>query len=383
MAHEVLVIDENGHAVAGAVTNNAAAEIRNLKVDPTTGRLLVDAAVTVEGDVGALDQMDLTNANPLTVAVVDSNGDQVTSFGGGTQYTEDAAAAANPVGTAVNLIRADSLAGLTTADGDNVAARGTDKGEMYVKHVDAIPVTQSGTWDEVGINDSGNSLTVDAPVGTPVFVRLSDGSSAIATLPVSLASVPSHAVTNAGTFAVQVDGNALTALQLIDDVVFADDAAFTPGTSKVNAIGFLADQSSPDSIDEGDIGIARMTLDRFQQIVAQIESSAMRIDGVTVTPKFAIIDHATSGDNTLVAAVNPKKIRVLAAFFNVAADVTARFESGAGGTALTGQMQIKAGSGFVLPYSPVGWFETASNTLLNLELSGAVSADGALVYIEV
>lgn len=67
----------------------------------------------------------------------------------------------------------------------------------------AIPVTQSGTWDEVGINDSGNSITVDSPVGTPTFVRLSDGTAAIATLPVSLASVPSHAVTNAGTFATQ------------------------------------------------------------------------------------------------------------------------------------------------------------------------------------
>ncbi len=38
-----------------------------------------------------------------------------------------------------------------------------------------VAVTQSGTWDEVGINDSGNSLTVDAPVGTPVFVRMSNG----------------------------------------------------------------------------------------------------------------------------------------------------------------------------------------------------------------
>ena len=46
-----------------------------------------------------------------------------------------------------------------------------------------------------------------------------------ATVPVSLASVPSHAVTNAGTFATQVDGAALTALQLIDDPVVATGAA--------------------------------------------------------------------------------------------------------------------------------------------------------------
>ncbi len=35
-----------------------------------------------------------------------------------------------------------------------------------------VAVTQSGTWDEVGINDSGNSITVDAPVGTPVNVQI-------------------------------------------------------------------------------------------------------------------------------------------------------------------------------------------------------------------
>lgn len=99
------------------------------------------------------DVLDLTNSNPLTVAVVDGDGTQIISFGGGTQYTEDAAAAADPVGTALNLIRADSLAGITSADGDNVAARGTDKGELYVKHVDPIPVT-----------DNGGALTVDGTV---------------------------------------------------------------------------------------------------------------------------------------------------------------------------------------------------------------------------
>jgi hypothetical protein len=61
----------------------------------------------------------------------------------------------------------------------------------------------TGTGGTFPITDNAGSITVDAPVGTPAFVRLSDGTSAITTLPVSLASVPSHAVTNAGTFAVQ------------------------------------------------------------------------------------------------------------------------------------------------------------------------------------
>lgn len=42
----------------------------------------------------------------------------------------------------------------------------------------------------------------------------------------------------------------------------ADDAAFTPGTSEVLPVGFTADESSTDSVNEGDIGAARMTLDR-------------------------------------------------------------------------------------------------------------------------
>ena len=53
----------------------------------------------------------------------------------GTQYTEDAAAAADPVGTAVNLIRKDTPASITGTDGDNVAQRGTNYGAGYVQVV--------------------------------------------------------------------------------------------------------------------------------------------------------------------------------------------------------------------------------------------------------
>lgn len=99
--------------------------------------------------------------------------------------------------------------------------------------------------------------------------------------------------------------------------------------------------------------------------------------------KYAVIDHATSGDNTLVAAVADKKIRVLSLFLVAAGTVNARFESGAGGTALTGQMTLAINNAIILPHNPHGWMETAAGALLNLELSGAVSVDGALTYVEV
>jgi hypothetical protein len=118
-------------------------------------------------------------------------------------------------------------------------------------------------------------------------------------------------------------------------------------------------------------------------VQASVESNQMTAAGTVVTPKYVIIDAATSGDNTILAAVTSKKIRVLSLFLVAAGTVNVRFESGAGGTALTGQMNLVANTGFALPYNPVGWFETAATTLLNCELSAAISVDGCLTYIEV
>jgi len=99
--------------------------------------------------------------------------------------------------------------------------------------------------------------------------------------------------------------------------------------------------------------------------------------------KRAVIDNATSGDNTLVAAVPGKKIVVLSLTLISAGTMTVRFESGASGTALTGQMSVLAATGFHWGFNPIGHIETAAGQLLNLELSAATSADGCLSYIEV
>jgi hypothetical protein len=98
------------------------------------------------GDVGVL-AMD-TNRNLKVSIEADSVG-----IGGGTQYTEDAAAAADPVGNMAMAVRADSLAAVTSTDGDNIALRATNNGELYVKQTDAVPIT-----------DNGGSLTVDGSV---------------------------------------------------------------------------------------------------------------------------------------------------------------------------------------------------------------------------
>ena len=99
--------------------------------------------------------------------------------------------------------------------------------------------------------------------------------------------------------------------------------------------------------------------------------------------KRASVSAASSGDNTLVAAVTGKKIKVLSLVLCAASAVTVALESGASGTALTGDMSLTANDlKVVFPPSEPGyhWVETAAGALLNLELSSAVQVSGCIVY---
>lgn len=95
----------------------------------------------------------------------------------------------------------------------------------------------------------------------------------------------------------------------------------------------------------------------------------------------ARVNASSSGNNTLVAAVTGKRIVVVSGFIMAAADVTATFQSGAGGTALCGPESLPAKGGFVLPFNPNGWFETTEGALLNLNLGGAVQVGGVINYV--
>lgn len=102
--------------------------------------------------------------------------------------------------------------------------------------------------------------------------------------------------------------------------------------------------------------------------------------------EFAAISGATGGNNTLVAAVSGKKIRVLSYVIVADSAVDVRFEDGADGTALSGQMKLGTSTdsgGIAAPYTPRGHFETSAGTLLNMELSAAVQVSGHLTYVEV
>ncbi len=153
-----------------------------------------------------------------------------------------------------------------------------------------------------------------------------------------------------------------------------------PLPAGTNAIGKLAANTG---VDIGDVDVisAPARVDTTDSIKATTSTDGLTQGTTVVSVNFADIDVAASGDNTLIAAVAGKKARILSLLLVASAAVNARFEDGAAGAALSGQMNLTTNSGFVLPYNPLGWFETTANTLLNLELSGATSVDGLLTYI--
>lgn len=123
----------------------------------------------------------------------------------GIQYTEDAATAADPVGNMLISRRKDTLStSEVSADGDNIALNATNKGQLHVKLADTVTVDGSGVTQPVSgtvTANQGGTWTVQPGNTANTTAWKVDGSAV--TQPVSLASVPSHAVTNAGTFAVQ------------------------------------------------------------------------------------------------------------------------------------------------------------------------------------
>jgi hypothetical protein len=328
----------------------------------------------------------------------------------------------------------------------------------------AATVTVTGAGGTFPVTDSGGTLTVDAPVGTPVFVRLSDGTNAIATLPVSLASVPSHPVTNAGTFAVQVSSALPAGTNNIGDVDVLTLPALATGSNTIGNIGTITTSITPGTAaanlgkaedaahTTGDTGVMALAVQRntaasgaadgdyatlnvdstghlwtriglalpagtnnigdvdvlslpatptgsnvIGSVAARLDASSMSDGaGTALVPKFAAIAAASSGDNTIVAAVSAKKIRVLAFRLKAAtassAAVACYWRNGAGGSALEGgasnttpldKTGAAGAGGETAQFNPVGWFETSSNTALVLNLSAAQAVTGSITYVEV
>ena len=90
-----------------------------------------------------------------------------------------------------------------------------------------------------------------------------------------------------------------TSVQLLDDAIFTDDAAYTPATSKLLVIGAQADETAADSVDEGDAGALRMTLARAIHTNKRNSSGAEDAYGVgnvgTTVPRVTVAADGPGG----------------------------------------------------------------------------------------
>lgn len=165
------------------------------------------------------------------------------------------------------------LAAGTASIGTLAANSGVDIGDVTINNA-TIAVTQSGTWDEVGINDSGNSITVD----------------------------------NGGTFVVQENGAALTSLQLIDDTVYTDGTG-TPS----KAIGVAGtDGTNPQILKtdtSGELQVDVLTMPTVTVTATNLDVQSGGADLATFAQGAAIqtavetIDNAISGSEMQVDVV--------------------------------------------------------------------------------
>ena len=101
-----------------------------------------------------------------------------------------------------------------------------------------------------GVRDAGTQrVTIATNDSVPVTGTIT-ANAGTGTFAISAASLPSHDVTNAGTFAVQLSAaGGLTALELIDNASVAHDAAVVAG---VTQIGLDARTADPTAVGTGD-----------------------------------------------------------------------------------------------------------------------------------
>lgn len=192
-----------------------------------------------------------------------------------------------------------------------------------------------------------------------------------------------------------IDTNAAT----FAGAIHVEDTAHTTADPGIQVLGVRNDTASSLAGTDGDYlpltmasdGSLHVQVNSLPALAATTDNIGAKLDtdnimqGTTArAPAFAAVAASSSGDNTIVAAAGASnKIRVLSYTIVAAGAVTCRWESGASGTALSGQMSFAANGGAHSAFCPYGLFETAANTLLNLELGGAVSVAGHITYVVV
>ena len=213
----------------------------------------------------------------------------------GTEYNQGTVAGATDAMTMAGAIRRDTAAlDAGVIDGDRAALSTDSAGRMRVTAVDTTQPVSGTVTANAGTNLNTSALLTttahDAAFGTAgtadVQVRSVQGVAGMTPVDVN-SELPAAAAIAADNqvaptapavyaYLMGFDGTNWDRVQPYQAPV--DDAAFTVATDRVLAMGALVDETLPDSADEGDIGIPRMTADRKQLIRLVGATDANRAD---------------------------------------------------------------------------------------------------------
>lgn len=288
------------------------------------------------------------------------------------------------IGTAAAPVRTDPTGtttqpvsdggGALTVDGTVTANAGT--GTFAVSATDLDIRNLAPATDEVKV--TGAAADGAAFAGNPVLIGGQDGTNAqsIKTdangeLQVDVLTMPSTTVT-----ATDLDIRDLSSAT--DSVAIG--TALPAGTNNIGDVD-IASALPAGTNNIGDVDLASAIpagANKVGSVNSEIDPASA---GTALTTKFASIDTATSGDNTIVAAVTTKKIRVLSVSLVCSAAVAVRWKSAAA-TNVSGAMSFAANGGYSAE-SQFGLLETTAGEALVLNLSVAQQVSGHVSYIEV
>lgn len=328
-------------------------------------------SVKVWNGVRTAQVMDTGSNDSLACAIVDGSGTQITSFGGGSQYTEG--------GTEASI----TAPALMWRDVGDVMTPVAEDSPLPVEIKNASLPLPTGAATEATLLDVLAEL-----VAIAVDAASLDGKVTACNTGAVAGTVTCNAGTDLNTSALATSANQTTELGYLDGVE-------TILTAIQTAVQIIDDWDESDRAkvnpivgQAGVAGGAGNTSALTQRVVAAADvgeplstNYGTIYQGTTaLTVKRAIVAESSSGDNLVVAGVTSKKIVVLSARVMASAAVDVKWRSNT--TDIDGLAYLIDKGGYVLPLNPAGWYVTAAGEALNLNLSGAVPVGGIVQYVE-
>jgi len=248
--------------------------------------------------INASSQMDVN----LAARILDGNGTQITSFGGGTQYTEGDTDA-TITGTAMMMEGAANV--LVAAPGTAADGLLVNLGTNNDITLATLPDTAAGDLAAIETNTDG----IETVLGT-----------------------------------IDTDtGNIVTSVQLIDDVIYTDDDDWTDTTSKHALVGGVY-QSVPQSITDGDVG--PLEVNKLGSLRTAIPEDDLATAATTHVKKYYTSAGAVT-DGIIWSPAAGKRWYVTDIFINVSAAATVTLEDDlAAGDSAIWKAELAANSGW-------------------------------------